>query len=65
MTVARSTAPRFRDLVIEQIAAAHDEAAANALAGRDELADWWYWRVHDLQRYLEDESAGPDHPRQA
>lgn len=64
MTAARPTAPGFRDLVIEQIDAAHDEAAAHALAGQDDLADWWHWRVHDLQRFLDDESAGPSDLRQ-
>jgi hypothetical protein len=47
----------FRDLVIEQLAAARDAATANDVIGRPELAEWWRWRVRDLEDYLRD--AGP------
>jgi hypothetical protein len=44
--------PAFRDLLRDQIAAAHDAAVANDLIGQEDLADWWRWRAEDLGRYL-------------
>ena len=50
----------FRDLLQDQIEAAHDAALANDLIGQDDLADWWRWRAEDLSRFLLD--SGDDHP---
>ena len=44
----------FRDLLTDQLAAARDAATANDLLGLPELAEWWRWRVRDLEEYLRD-----------
>lgn len=48
----------FRDLLHDEIAAARDAADANDLLGRPDLAEWWRWRVRDLQGYLESVAPG-------
>ncbi|MGZ4597782.1 MAG: hypothetical protein ACXV4A_02670 [Actinomycetes bacterium] len=44
----------FLDLLTDQLAASRDAAAANDLLGRPDLAEWWRWRVRDLEDYLRD-----------
>ena len=53
-TITALETAMFRDLLQDQIAAAHDAAVANELIGQDDLADWWRWRAEDLSRYLQD-----------
>jgi hypothetical protein len=43
----------FRDLLCDEIAAARDAVAANELLGQHQLAEWWQWRVRDLELYLD------------
>ncbi|MGZ4589377.1 MAG: hypothetical protein ACXV2I_01125 [Actinomycetes bacterium] len=44
----------FLDLLTDQLAASRDAAAANDLLGWPDLAEWWRWRVRDLEDYLRD-----------
>jgi hypothetical protein len=44
----------FRELLNDQISAAHDAAEANDLLGQADLGEWWRWRVDDLERFLAD-----------
>jgi hypothetical protein len=48
----------FRELLHNQIDAARGAAAANDLIERHELAQWWRWRVRDLEEYLENTDPG-------
>lgn len=44
----------FRELLQDQVNAARDAAIANDLLGQADLAEWWRWRVQDLESYLAD-----------
>ena len=48
----------FRDLLREEIEVAWDAAVACELTGHHELAQWWRWRVLDLEAYLADAEPG-------
>jgi len=44
----------FRQLVLDQVAAARAAAEANDLLGDAELGDWWRGRAAELETFLAD-----------